>query len=91
MTHDHDRPGIPDQQAALRAYRVLLTTADLAAVHQAATGTGTCPACTVVAAVTFAHTLASELAGAGFTQGHLAARLLAVVQATEAELRRAGN
>jgi hypothetical protein len=44
-----------------------------------------------VAAVSFAYTLASELAGAGFTQGHLAARLLAVVQATEDELRRAGN
>jgi hypothetical protein len=90
MTHDPARPGIPDQLAALSAYRALLTTADLAAVHEAASS-GACDLCTTVAAVTFAYTLAQELAGAGFVQGHLAARLLAVVQDTEDELRRSGN
>ena len=88
--HDHARPGLADMRAALAAYRALLTTADLGAIHQAAQG-GACPACTTVAAVTFAHALASELAGAGFVSGPLAARLLAAVTSAEADITAAGN
>ena len=34
--HDHDRPGIAEQRAALAAARAMLTTAELGAAHQAA-------------------------------------------------------
>jgi hypothetical protein len=83
------RPGIPDQRAVLAAYRAVLH-GDNDAAHTAA-GAGTCPACTTVAAVSFALTIAQELAGAGFVNGPLRARLLDVITSTEDELRRAGN
>ena len=88
MTCDRYRPGIPDQRAVLAAYRAVLH-GDNDAARQAAAA-GTCPACTTVAAVSFALTIAQELAGAGFVNGPLAPWLLGVITETEAELRAAG-
>ena len=61
------------------------STADPAAAHQAA-GSGSCDACTVVAALQFGFTIAQELAGAGFVSGPLRAALLDWIDAAQAKL-----
>ncbi len=88
--HGHARPGTADMRAALAVARAILTGDDPAA-HDAA-ASGTCLACTTVAAVSFGFSLTATLAGEqiGLSR-QLATTMLAAVQATEAELRAAGN
>ena len=86
----HDRPATGDQLATLAAYRALLTRASYDVQHHSA-ATGDCPACTAVAAAHFGITLAQQLAGAGFVNGPLIPQLLALIDDTEAELRRSAN
>lgn len=88
--HGHARPDTADMRASLAVARAILTDDDPAA-HQAA-ASGTCPECTVVAAVSFGFNLAATLAGeqVGVSQP-LASVMLAAVEDTERELRAAGN
>ncbi len=90
MTHDHARPDTADMRASLAVARAILTGDDPTA-HQAA-ASGTCPECTVVAAVSFGFNLVATLAGeqVGVSQP-LASVMLAAVEDTERELRAAGN
>jgi hypothetical protein len=88
--HEHYRPGIADQRAVLAAARAILTTGDNDAAHKAA-GSGSCPSCTAVAAIWLGITIAQQLTGAGFVNGPLAPRLLAMIAETERELRAEPN
>ena len=82
---------LAEQRAVLAVARVLLTTTDLGAAHEAASG-GSCPACTVVAAVQWGFTLSAALASAEpFLSERLARVALAAVDAAEAELRGMSN
>ena len=89
MTHDHARPDTADMRAALATARAILT--DDPGAHQAA-ATGTCPACTTLAAMSFAFNLTATLASEqlGLSR-QLATTMLAAVQHAEADLRAAGN
>ena len=83
--HDHARPGIADQRASLTVARAVLN-ADPDAAHQAA-GTGSCEACTVIAAAQYGFALVAQFTGHRmFVSEGLRVQLLAVVDATEAEL-----
>jgi hypothetical protein len=88
--HDHARPDTADMRAALATARAILA-GDKPGAHQAATA-GTCPACTTLAALSFAFNLTATLAGEqiGLSQP-LASVMLAAVQTAEADLRAAGN
>jgi DNA-binding helix-hairpin-helix protein with protein kinase domain len=86
----HDRPATGDQLATLAAYRAVLTRASFDVQHHSA-ATGDCPACTAVAAAHFGITIAQQLAGAGFVNGPLIPQLLAMIDDTEAEVRRSQN
>lgn len=88
--HDHARPDLADQWAAVRIARAMLTGDDPAA-HDAASA-GTCPACTTLAATSFGIMLASRAYGdtALVSEPSLRA-MLAAVDAAETELRAAGN
>jgi hypothetical protein len=89
--HDHARPDTADMRAALGTARAILTGASPDDVHEAASA-GSCPACTAAAGVSFGITLASTLAGEKLgVSPELAHVMLAAVEATEAELRAAGN
>ena len=89
MTRDH-RPDTADLRAVLAVARAVLTGDDPAA-HQAA-ATGTCPACTTVAAVSFGFSLAATLAGEQVgVSPELARVLLAAVDAATRELGTAPN
>ena len=103
--HDHDRPGIAEQRAALAAARAMLTTAELGAAHQAAeaamaSGAGPdparpCAACATVAAASFGIAVAEQLA-AGLARklldtGLIRAAILDTIAATERDLRSMGN
>jgi hypothetical protein len=84
--HDHARPGIPEQRAALAVARAVILGAD-ADAHEAATVDGACPACTTIAAISFGFALAATIAGeTGLMSQAMRLRLLAAVNATQAEL-----
>ena len=87
--HDH-RPGITEQRAVLATARAILAL-DPDAAHEAA-GSGSCPECTVVAAVSFGFSLAASARGEmiGLSE-ELAARLAAVIAEAQAELDASAN
>lgn len=83
--HDHARPGLADQRATLAVARAVLN-ADPDAAHQAA-GTGSCEACTVIAAAQFGFALVAQFTGQRmFVSEGLRVQLLAVVDAAQREL-----
>jgi hypothetical protein len=88
-SHEH-RPDLAAQRAALAAARAILDGADPAA--HAAAADGACPACTALAGISFMATVVSTVLG---DQAFLSERtrqvILAAIDATEAELRAAGN
>ena len=85
--HDPSRPDLSAQRAVLATVRAVLDGADPKTAHEAAAVYEVeCPACATVAAVSFGIMLAQELAGAGFVNGPLRPRLLAVVDAAQADL-----
>ena len=90
MTHDHAQPDLADMRATLATCRAVLAL-DPATAHQAA-GSGTCPECTVIAAVSFGFSLAASAAGemTGLPEP-VRARLTAAITETERELRSAPN
>ena len=91
MTGDHARPDTADMRAVLATARAILAGADHGTAHAAA-ATGTCPACTTVAGISFGISLAATLAGEQIgVSPELASAMLAAVEATENELRAAGN
>ena len=96
--HDHARPGIAEQRAALATCRAVLA-ADEGAAHQSA-GSGSCDACTVVAAVSFGIAVAEQLAaglvrklapGAELDVRPFRAAILDTIAETERDLRSMGN
>jgi hypothetical protein len=89
--HDHNRPGVADQRAAVTAASALvLGNDDLA--HQAAEA-GTCPHCTALAGISLGIALAGELTGdqGPFVSQSLRLRLLPLLKITLAELDSAPN
>lgn len=83
--HDHARPDVSAQRAALVVARAILTGAD-ADAHQAA-ATASCPACVAMAGTSFGSTLASMMAGdQALMSEQTRARLLAAIDAAQAEL-----
>ena len=88
--HDHTRPDLADQRAALAVARAVLN-GDPDAAHQAA-GTGSCEACTIIAATQFGFALVAQFTGQRMLVSEgLRVQLLAVVDATQQELDSAGN
>ena len=88
--HDHARPDLADQRAALATARAVLN-GDPEAAHDAA-GSGSCEACTVIAAAQFGFALVAQFTGERmFVSEGLRVQLLAVVDATERELNSAPN
>jgi hypothetical protein len=88
--HDHARPDTADMRAALVVARAILDGADDTA-RQAA-GSGSCPACTAVAGISYGITMGSTLAGdTGFVSEPVRLAMLAMIDATEAELRGSAN
>jgi hypothetical protein len=91
MIHEHARPDLADQRAALAVARAILAGAD-ADAHQAAAEGGSCPACVALAGVSFGITLASMLAGDEmFVSEQTRARLLNAIDAAQQELDAAPN
>jgi hypothetical protein len=90
MTSRHVRPAVPDQRAVLAVTRAVLD-ADQAAAHDAAAPPGTCPQCTVVAAVHLGIAIAQSMAGVPLMTDELHAHLLKMVETVEDGLREAGN
>ncbi len=90
VTCDHAHPDLADMRATLAACRAVLDL-DPATAHEAA-GSGSCDACTVVAAVSFGFSLAASAAGemTGLSEP-LRARLAAAITETERELLSAPN
>lgn len=87
---DHDRPSRADQQAVLATARAILGS-DPAAAHQAA-GTGSCQACTVIAAMQLGYALVAEFLGERmFVSEPLRLKLAAAIDATQAELDSSAN
>jgi hypothetical protein len=88
---DHDRPSLADHRTALLATRAILDGADLKAAHEAAEG-GSCAACVATAGISYGLTLASTAAGdTAFMSEPVRLALLALVDATLAELDAAPN
>jgi hypothetical protein len=73
------------------ATALAVLASDPGAAHKAAVPPGTCPACVVIASIQLGYALCASLTGAPFVTGELHARLLAVVEAADNELRAAGN
>ena len=88
--HDHARPDLADHQAVLAVARAVLA-ADPDAAHRAA-GTGSCEACTVIAALQLGFTLVAQFTGERmFVSEPLRLQLAAVIDATQAELDSSAN
>jgi hypothetical protein len=86
----HTRPGLDDMRASLAVARAVLLADDQTA--HAAAAAGTCPACTVMAGVSFGITLGSIMAGdPAFVSEPVRGAMLAAVDAAEIELRSAPN
>jgi hypothetical protein len=84
--HDHARPGIAEQRAALATARAIILGAD-ADAHEAATAGGACPACTAIAGISLGFAVAASMAGeTGLMSQAMRLSLLAWVKATQAEL-----
>lgn len=89
--HDHARPDLADMRAVLATARAILDGTDHGTAAQAAEG-GSCPACVAAAGISFGITLASTVAGdTAFVSEPVRARLLAAVDAAQAELDAAPN
>ena len=86
----HVRPAVADQRAVLDVAAAVLAV-DQKGAHAAACPPGTCPACTVVAAVQLGYAFCAAVTGAPFVTGELHARLAALVEAAATGLREAGN
>jgi hypothetical protein len=89
MTHDHSRPGRAAQLATMALIRAIIAD-DRAAIRRAAVAGG-CPACNAVAVATYGFTLVLWSTGQPAMTPEIASAILAVVEATEAELRSAPN
>jgi hypothetical protein len=90
MTHDHARPSLDDQRAALDTASAILLRADHDA-HQAA-ATGSCPQCTTIAGISFVITVTSTMAGDQmFVSERTRLALLAAVEAAQRELDARAN
>ena len=88
--HGHARPDLADQRAVLAVARAVLA-ADPDAAHEAA-GSGSCEACTVVAALQLGFALVAQFTGERmFVSESLRLQLAAVIDATQQELDAAGN
>jgi len=87
--HDHARPDTDDMLASLDVARAVLLGDDAAA--HAAAATGTCPACTTIAATSFGITLASTLLGETFLTDRTRRAMLAAVEAARREIDTAPN
>jgi hypothetical protein len=89
MTHDHTRPDTAAMLAGLAVARAILDGADHGTAHAAA---GSCPACAAVAGISHQITTTSTLLGdKTFVSERTRLVLLAAIDASEAELRAAGN
>jgi hypothetical protein len=87
--HDHARPDQAAMLAALDLAKAMLAD-DTPGIRRAAEAA--CPACVAVAALSFAFTATSELAGEEtFNSGAVPRALAALVVQAERELRSAGN
>jgi hypothetical protein len=83
--HDHARPDVSAQRAVLATARAVLAS-DPDAAHDFA-ASGSCEACTVVAALQFGFALVAQFTGERmFVSEGLRLQLLAAVDATQAEL-----
>ena len=87
------RPAVADQKAVLAAFREFLTRGSTGPggdvhndVHDALAADAACPACTAMAAAELALALAAAISGEVYVSSELAARLLALVDAAEADL-----
>ena len=87
------RPAVADQKAVLAAWRRLLTEGSTGAaddvhgaVHDALALGAACPACAALAATELGLALAAAITCEPYVTSELAARLLALVDATEADL-----
>lgn len=90
MTHDHDRPSLADQRAVLATARAVLAS-DPPAAHDAA-GSGSCQACTVIAAMQLGYALVAQFTGERmFVSEPLRLKLAAAIDATQAELDSSAN
>ena len=90
MTEPAHRPDLTAQRAVLATARAILLGADQDA-HTAAE-TGTCPACTTMAALSFGFALVSTFQGEQISvSGPLRAQLLAAVEAARREIDGAPN
>jgi hypothetical protein len=88
--NDHARPDLADQRAVLTTARAVLA-ADPGAAHQAA-GSGSCEACTVVAALQLGFALVAQFTGERmFVSEGLRLQLAAAIDATQAELDAGSN
>ncbi len=86
VNHDHARPDVSAQRAALVVARAILTGAD-ADAHAAADAGGSCPACVALAGISFAFTVTSTLAGdKAFMSERVRRAILAAVNTAQAEL-----
>jgi hypothetical protein len=91
IPHDHARPSIADQRAALTACRALVIGAD-ADAHEAADAGGSCAACVALAGISYVCTVVSTLLGDEmFLSERTRSVILAAIDGTEDELRSAGN
>ncbi len=87
---DHARPGLADQRAVLATARAVLD-GDPGTAHHAA-GSGSCQACTVIAAMQLGYALVAQFTGERmFVSEPLRLKLAAAIDATRAELDSAGN
>ena len=88
--HDHAHPDLTDQRAVLATARAVLAS-DPDAAHDFA-ASGSCEACTVVAALQFGFALVAQFTGERmFVSEGLRLQLVAAVDATQAELDAAPN
>lgn len=84
--------GEDDREAHEAACRATHGSASVTAVHGIIADSGACPACVAVAGISFGITLASVMAGdTAFVSEPVRLALLDAVDASEAELRAAGN
>jgi hypothetical protein len=89
--HDHARPDLADQRAALVVARAILDGADPDA-HEAADAGGSCAACVALAGISFMATVVSTVLGdEAFLSERTRQVILAAIDAAEAELRGMSN
>jgi hypothetical protein len=89
MTCDHARPGLAEQRAVANAAIALLTHDPEGAAI--AVLRARCTVCAVIASLQLGNALATAVAGEDFMSEALRARLIALVEYAQAELRSASN